>query len=136
MFFLCFSNRFVKDYNDQSKHINLLPFHNWHGEAFNSTEEFDRTVFKHSMGSESDEELWSPDHWFFTHIFFSQLCFYLNRKHNYEYTGEEYTPPFFLLSLCLCPDYDALTLIKLQWVDKRLSSSSASLLSVFKGKLN
>lgn len=46
------------------------------------------------------------------------------------------THPLVLLSLYLCPHYDAMTLIKLQRVDKRLSSLSASSLSVFKGKWN
>lgn len=60
------------------------PFDNWHGKALNSAEEFDWSVFKHSVGSKSDQELRSSDHGLLAHIFIHHLCFYLTRQVGYK----------------------------------------------------
>lgn len=56
------------------------PFYDGNGEALNSAEEFDRSVFKHGVGSESGQELWSPDHRLLTHIFVQHLHPHLERE--------------------------------------------------------
>ena len=55
------------------------PFYDRCREAVNGADEFDSRCFKNSVGSESNQDLWSSGHGVLIDIFVQRLLLYLDR---------------------------------------------------------
>lgn len=62
------------------------------------------------MGSESDKELWAPDHWLLTHIFFWYFCLYLNERVGYQILKQLIACSSLFCFFCFVLDYFSLPL--------------------------